>query len=107
MRPDLPTPQLSHPLTLKLPDLLAPQLPDELTLNMPLLPMESNLNVAPLRDTLMLPDASLQTMNAGVVCNETERNYESSEEDVAQILLGTRFIREQESIADESAAIGV
>jgi hypothetical protein len=47
----------------------------------------------------MLPDAPLPTLNAGVACN--------NEEEVAQILLGMGFVREQESIADEPASIDV
>jgi hypothetical protein len=85
--------------TLQLLDLLAPQLPDSLTLDLPPQLMKPNLNVAPLRDALMLPDAPLPTLNAGVACN--------NEEEVAQILLGMGFAREQESIADEPASIGV
>jgi hypothetical protein len=59
MKPNLPAPQLPDPPTLQLLDLLAPQLPDDLTQDLPPQPMGTNINVPPLLDALMLPDAPL------------------------------------------------
>ncbi len=125
MRPDLPAPQLPDPPTLQMlnasqlqnapmPDLPAPdppmlnlpQLQDALMPDLPA-PDPLMLNEPQLQDAPILPDALLLTPNAGDACNGTGHNYGSNEKEVAQILLGTIFVSQQVSIADDVAAIGV
>jgi len=125
VRPGLPAPQLPGPPTLQMlnasqlqnapmPDLPkqdplmlnSPQLQDALLPDLPA-PDPPMLNAPQLQDAPILPDALLLTPNAGDACNGTGHNYGSNKEEVAQILLGMRFVSQQVSIADDVAAIGV
>ena len=96
--PDLPTPDPPMLNSRQLQDALLPDLPA---------PDQPMLNAPQLQDAPILPDALLVTPNSGDACNGTGNNYGSNKEEVAQILLGTRFVSQQVSISDDVAAIGV
>ncbi len=87
MRQDLPAPQL--------PDAPSPQLAE---LQLP--------DALPLPDAPPLPDTPMQQLN-DEVDDDPRNNYESNNEEVAQILLGAKKISQDEDEATEPAAIGV
>ncbi len=87
MRQDLPT--------LQLPDAPPPQLTE---LQLP--------DTLPLCNAPPLPDAPMQQLN-DEDDDDPRNNYESNDEEVAQILLGAKKISQDEDEATEPAAIGV